>query len=286
MTQRICSIDGCINPVHARGWCRMHYHRMQRNGTPERKNQPTLIVLCSIEDCDRQVKARGWCEIHYERWRRQTYLSQRVCSIDGCEVQVRARNLCRWHYERWLQDHEPGGLRLCKRCGSGFRPPPRPGRYLYCPECSECALDGCSRPRGRGEYCVMHGDRVARNGKPGRVAPLGPGPRPLLRPRHNGQGYLHFNLGQGREVFEHRFVMEQALGRSLYRFENVHHKNGVRDDNRLENLELWTKPQPPGQRPEDLVEWVVQFYPDLVAAELRLRRREARLGQSRLTDIA
>lgn len=49
--------------------------------------------------------------------------------------------------------------------------------------------------------------------------------------------------------------MEELLGRYLLPHENVHHRNGVRDDNRLANLELWAKTQPAGQRVVDLLVW-------------------------------
>jgi hypothetical protein len=58
-----------------------------------------------------------------------------------------------------------------------------------------------------------------------------------------------------RSVLQHRSVMESILGRPLRASENVHHINGKRDDNRPENLELWVKSQPSGQRPQDLVKW-------------------------------
>lgn len=65
--------------------------------------------------------------------------------------------------------------------------------------------------------------------------------------------------------------MESILGRPMHPWEQVHHINGVRDDNRPENLELWVISQPAGQRPADLAAWLVEFHPDLIATALNGR---------------
>lgn len=62
-----------------------------------------------------------------------------------------------------------------------------------------------------------------------------------FRPMANKEGY----------AMQHRLVMARSLGRLLTRYEQVHHKNGQRTDNNINNLELWKLSQPSGVRQAD-----------------------------------
>lgn len=67
----------------------------------------------------------------------------------------------------------------------------------------------------------------------------------------NPAGYVRIVPHGRQRIFEHRYVMEQMIGRALFSHESVHHINGQRDDNRPENLELWVSGHPVGIRATD-----------------------------------
>ena len=99
----------------------------------------------------------------------------------------------------------------------------------------------------------------------------------------------HPRATSGPSVFEHILVAEDLLGRYLHHGETVHHRNGVRDDNRPENLELWTTPKPSGVRVSDAIAWayeIIERYGAMVHLQRPSRSRVRTLGMfMKLPDL-
>jgi HNH endonuclease len=140
----------------------------------------------------------------------------------------------------------------CKQCGRKFKPS---SRHLRCPACRAKTACACGRTKqSKSEQCSSCrtvANEANGNWKGGRT-------------RHKS-GYVmvrvpdHPRAGKSPYLFEHILVAEAMLGRYLEPGESVHHRNGVRDDNRPENLELWTTPQPSGIRAGDAIVWALEI---------------------------
>lgn len=246
---------------------------------------------CTVDGCTRGQFARGLCAMHADRLKRKGSVGgadpirqkrDPICVVDACGKPAKAGfGLCTRHYAKFRKWGSPtGGYRRVTGLGT------------------KCSVEGCNRERWWLDLCTTHGQRKKKYGDP-----LGVSPRILaaLERRKSGkvnkQGYRqvwvpgHSECVYASWALEHRVVMSDYLGRPLRKNENVHHVNGVKTDNRIENLELWVSSQPSGQRVADLLKWareIEALYGDEVSTHPKLRRNvtKAKLHAPRAADSA
>lgn len=181
-------------------------------------NQRLNIKSCNVDGCNIKAKARGLCNAHYLRKWHTGELYEDVPVKKGIE------DLSGKEFGGWTVislSHLDNKRRMtiwncvCK-CGAERKVR---GTALKTGVSTSC---GCMIKRNYGEkHAGWKGGRRKLNGYV------------LIRkkqPNNNTTGYIS----------EHRDIMSNHIGRPLKKGELVHHKNGIKDDNRLENLELLT----------------------------------------------
>lgn len=290
-TTKKCSVKKCKGKTVARGLCKTHY-RLVRRDEPKSSSDKCRHVYANGKECVRSNQCSGYCNAHYQRLTNGSDMDapfrerrDEICKHvykDGkrCDKPNKSTGFCSGHYAR-LANNIDMDAPWKKRVHDGF--------------CKHVYADGsrCTNKHSAKGYCSGHWHRVKSginldlpwNNKIPNYEDLSlenvytkVSWHKRNNPGSRGDGYVSgyvMKNGKRSHYRQHRLVWELHHGRELREFENIHHINGIRSDNRIENLQLWAKAQPIGQRPEDLVEWVLDNYPDLVSKRYKKAKQPA-----------
>lgn len=137
-----------------------------------------------------------------------------------------------------------------------------------------CSLDDCDTKHWALGYCAKHYQRFKKYGDAKHAVKVREHPEGTRRVYRSGyvevRAPSHPNAGKNGWVLEHRMVMAALIGRPLRTHETVHHRNGVKTDNRPANLELWVSRHPRGQRVDEVVRWAEEILAEYTALAKQL----------------
>ena len=227
-------MEGCDRQHSSNGFCRLHYRRQPevKNVTRERnreyRKRPEVIkarrenareyyqrpeVKKAVKEYQQRPEMKKWQKEYYQR----------------PEVKKAGRER-----QRLPEVKKAARERLIKRRNDPAHP--------------RCVVQNCDSASETKGMCIIHYTRFITG------RPLdGPARRRKMKvgEKHTRKsGYIDKMTIHGVKI-EHRYVMEQHIGRPLLKHETVHHISGERADNRIENLELFSSSHPAGQRIQD-----------------------------------